>query len=606
MILKYSAEGLHLINQMSIIRMVGLFGFCWAVCTWTLLWYPFKDIFGAWQVIDRDVFGAPDVAEGWQRDVAMNSDDTMSACLLVMDDSHFLVEWLGYHYHTLPLRYLVVAVDPRSQTSPTPILDRWRNKKDGMEILEWQDEDYMSEAELEDAKEKVRYQFGNITSNLVTHRARQRLFYYKCMKKLKEEGRSWTLMTDTDEFLRVNYKTIDSLGLRTQYKVPSIKEPASVRSLLQAELQRPGNNLTKSPCIQIPRLRFGAQPSSNPPMSAIPEGWDSSKFLTLLWRKHAGYDQYWANKISKVMIDVSQVNWNELVPVESIHRPIKSLCTRRNLHVRSPDSVLVINHYLGSWEQYAYRNDARKDDPQFAVGRSRKVRRNASMVHMCVSLLLAGAYHFSLIQILIQQYERQKKLDMGTNDDIRPWLQGFVQAEGDKEAHALLKGVGVLEPKDQFDNAFMPKQAEKERCAVLFFGLPRSFKDLVLPSLEKNLIAPNARYNCDYFVHYYHRTEEPEGRANKGGKLDPTEILLLEDAVKRAAAAKTRKLHDDIPTVQFLNDTEDSFWATRNNTIQKYRNTKDKDGNYLYFPWKALSYHYPSSLDNIVSTVWTS
>lgn len=55
----------------------------------------------------------------------INYTDGAAACLLVMDDNHRLIEWLAYHYHTLPLRYLVIAVDPRSQTQPDKILQRW-------------------------------------------------------------------------------------------------------------------------------------------------------------------------------------------------------------------------------------------------------------------------------------------------------------------------------------------------------------------------------------------------------------------------------------------------------------------------------------------------
>lgn len=371
-----------MLSTSKMIRLVVMVMSCWALCTWSLVHYPFQDLFSQQAAMEHHAFKAPIPGKAWQRTVSIEEDETFSACLLVMDDNHFLIEWLAYHYHSLPLRYLIAAVDPRSQTSPSPIFDRWRNKEDGMTIIEWTDEDFMDENELLEAEQKVRLQFGDITPALVRHRARQRLFYYKCMKKMKEDDRTWTLMTDTDEFLRVNYDTVKATGLKEQSRIPSISEPASIRTVLHAELERPGTNLTKSPCIQIPRLRFGAVPSSNPPTGMLPEGWDTDKFLTLFWRKHAGVEQYWANKISKVLIDVSQVNWNELVPVESIHRPIKSLCNKRKLHVRAPDSVLVINHYLGSNEQYEYRNDARQSEKE---GRTRTV----SLIYF-VSLLLKG------------------------------------------------------------------------------------------------------------------------------------------------------------------------------------------------------------------------
>lgn len=562
-----------MLSTSRLLRLVVLIMSCWALCTYTLLFHPFQDMFHSQAVVmGKHSFSAPIPHKAWQREVSIAEDETFSACLLVNDDNHFLIEWLAYHYHTLPLRYLVVAVDPRSQTSPSPIFDRWRNREeDGMTILEWDDEDFMSQDELQKAEEVVQMHFGDITSSLVRHRARQRLFYYKCMKHMKEGDRSWTLLTDTDEFLRINYKTLEAHGFNKFSRIPSIAEPSSIRTVLQAELNRPQSNLTNSPCIQIPRLRFGAVPSVDAPTNTLPGAWDTDKFLTLFWRKHAGVDQYWANKISKVLIDVSQVTWNELVPVESIHRPIKSLCNKRKLHVRSSESILVINHYLGSYEQYDYRNDARVDEKR--EGRNRAV------------------------------YNKQKQLDADTDDEIQPWLKGFVENEGNAQARMLLDGVGVLQPKGQFHNAFMPKFKEDERCAILFFGLPRSFKDMVLPSLKKNLLTPNARYNCDYFVHYYYRTEEPEGRANNGGKLNPTEILDLEKAVKDTAAATTTKANDHAAIVLFHADTEEDFWNTRNNTIQKYRNSKDRDGNYLYFPWQAKSYHYPSSLDNIVSII---
>ena len=362
-----------MLSTSKMIRLVVMVTSCWALCTYTLVQYPFQDVFLHNQgQMDKQSFKAPIPSKAWQRTVSIEQDDTFSACLLVMDDNHFLVEWLAYHYYALPLRYLVVAVDPRSQTSPTPILDRYRNKEDGMTIIEWTDEDYMNDEELIEAEQKVRNQFGNLTSTLVRHRARQRLFYYKCMQKMKEEDRTWTLMTDTDEFLRVNYDNVKDTGLEEYGRIPRISEPASIRSVLHAELERPNTNLTKTPCIQIPRLRFGAVTSGKAPTGMLPEGWDNTdNFLTLFWRKHAGAEQYWANKISKVMIDVSQVNWEELVPVESIHRPIKSLCNKRKLHVRANESPLVINHYLGSYEQYVYRNDARQDEKK--EGRTRAV-----------------------------------------------------------------------------------------------------------------------------------------------------------------------------------------------------------------------------------------
>jgi len=132
------------------------------------------------------------------------------------------------------------------------------------------------------------------------------------------------------------------------------------------------------------------------------------------------------------------------------------------------------------------------------------------------------------------------------------------------------------------------------RCAINFWGLPRAFDKLVLPSIVKNVIAQNPR--CDYYVHYYHKTEEESGRSGSGGTIDPTEILHLKDAVLKAAKERGES---PLPIVEFAVDTEEDFWKQYTPLIETIRNTKTGD-KYLYFPWKAKTYKYPTTTDNIV------
>jgi hypothetical protein len=54
--------------------------------------------------------------------------ESFSACIIIKDENHRLSEcWLAYHYFALPLRTLLVLVDPTSTQSPEPILDLWRS-----------------------------------------------------------------------------------------------------------------------------------------------------------------------------------------------------------------------------------------------------------------------------------------------------------------------------------------------------------------------------------------------------------------------------------------------------------------------------------------------
>jgi hypothetical protein len=146
-------------------------------------------------------------------------------------------------------------------------------------------------------------------------------------------------------------------------------------------------------------------------------------------------------------------------------------------------------------------------------------------------------------------------------------------------------------------NRFTPPP--NQRCAINFYGLPRAFESLVLPSILKNVLQPNAHYHCDVFVHYYNLTHEGKGRSGAGGTLDPHEVRLL-----------TRAVHKYRPpgreaTVLYSMDEEEHFWKKYDSFLFKIHNTTDKGGRYLYYPWKARTYKYPMTIDNIVK-MWHS
>lgn len=65
--------------------------------------------------------------------------DGFAGCLLLKDDNHKLSEWIAYHWLVLPLKYLVVAVDPTGYTTPKEILDLWKHSGLGLEITLWND-----------------------------------------------------------------------------------------------------------------------------------------------------------------------------------------------------------------------------------------------------------------------------------------------------------------------------------------------------------------------------------------------------------------------------------------------------------------------------------
>jgi hypothetical protein len=354
-------------------------------------------------------------SSSWQQQLpSPTPSESFSACLLVRDDNHFLVEWLLYHY-------LVVMVDPASRTSPARILARFQNWTD-LEMVVWtKDDEYSTVDEFAAAQQIVRQFFGpQMGADLAMHRARQRLFYYRCMLHHQLQGRTWVALLDTDEFVRINYHTVQQQWQQrrlTPLRVPPITEPGSVLQLLQQvqTLTTAGNWST--PCIQVPRLRMAPRES----LAAVVErvvpaslsqrrdDWNSSHLLTLRYRRHAAAHDYPSNRISKALVDVSRLTGPassnndhlddttvDLQPVTSIHRPVRRYCTQRGLHIRPKEQLWIIHHYLGTLEQYMYRKDPRLQQPEI---RGAKVGPEAALASVCpeVGIFIVGATYILVV-----------------------------------------------------------------------------------------------------------------------------------------------------------------------------------------------------------------
>ena len=357
-------------------------------------------------------------------------DQSFSACLLVMDDNAHLIEWLAYHYNSLPLRRLIVGVDPRSKTRPTEILQRWQGRID---TTEWTDVDFMPPTLMDAHKQP------NLTPNELTKlfRKRQEEFYTRCMARLKTEGKTWTALVDTDEYILPNshskkhyayvrekhstdhQPTVWSLLQVHAHNVPKVDskkmngnrdEPPHAVILRQQETEL-AEQIHETPCFPMARLTFGIKESTKDEVqSQVPRGFDGLQFQTLRWRWHAGRTSKKINKISKALIDVSRIDSKFFVATEQVmvHLPIQEYCQGEDdLWILNGQSLLVVHHYGGTWEQWSHREDTR----------GKRTR---------------------------QAYDRME-YDKQSDDCIRPWLNQFVNEVGWWTARRLLRDVGEIE-----------------------------------------------------------------------------------------------------------------------------------------------------------------
>mmetsp|Transcript_9579 Transcript_9579/g.17227 ORF Transcript_9579/g.17227 Transcript_9579/m.17227 type:complete len:432 (-) Transcript_9579:435-1730(-) len=196
-------------------------------------------------------------------------------------------------------------------------------------------------------------------------------------------------------------------------RLPSVADGATVMDVINREMHALGPEYadeTIGPCLCMPRLLYGSREEDrdHPDWKSVaPEGFDEVDFVTLRYRWHSLPDNR-VNKYQKTIIDVSRISERDLRgEAGSIHSPVRYWC-RDKQPPRYATSFFRVNHYLGSFEAYSYRNDARADKRHCKKCYDEK-----------------GT-------------EAIKKMD----DDIRPWLKAFVNSVGEEKARALLAGAG--------------------------------------------------------------------------------------------------------------------------------------------------------------------
>lgn len=357
---------------------------------------------------------------------SLASDATFAACLLIKDDNDILSEWIAYHFHTMRMRYLIVAVDPLSSESPESILESWSNYTD-LEIILWNDTNFMPNDFLNLNRPPKEYvltvddltniadsndenlQDKQVMLEISNHRYRQRIFLNSCMKHVRDVNRTWVMHIDTDEYvvpskllrqMNPNYVTVQDMSI-----------PGSVLDLIQQVVDKTGS-LVNYPCMSMLRVLFGSQEIPASEMiyndrSVTDDIFNMGSFETLRWRYHALPSDRSLHGNPKVILDVaaipSQFFDNPQRPVYSIHRPVPEYCPKNTdlAFTNFRKQPLAVNHYIGSWERYSGRNDKRRSKTVY-----------------------------------------DKKTDVakrGRDDRTQTWLMGFVNSVGIDIAKILLK-----------------------------------------------------------------------------------------------------------------------------------------------------------------------
>jgi len=333
--------------------------------------------------------------------------DAFGGCLMLMDDNHFLVEWLAYHWFVLPLRHLTVLVDEKSRTSPFEIFDRWKDYMTIEVVSNWTYPGVLAlPTPMVHANETaVRHYLG-----------RQHSFYTDCMKryKLHHDWKSWVILTDTDEFLSINkFARLPSHPLYAGDNVhlPANKVSGSVMKRIKQirrrqEHSQGAENVTD--CLITPRTQICLKtlddlPRTPPYLQAL--GLKDGNFLT----QHFVLGD--KRKNGKGMIDVGAID-------SGYFEQLNLLTQGGSAHVIAPGRETCkqqldfqIYHYAGTEEQRTFRDNV---DPRGVY-----------------SNRVGGSVNPEEDECLGKRAS-----------DLKPWLRGFVAKVGQAEAKRLLDGVG--------------------------------------------------------------------------------------------------------------------------------------------------------------------
>ena len=311
-----------------------------------------------------------------------------------------------------------------------------------MDVVEWSDSDFwITETNLRiksNMSEAHDYQKMTQKSKYLK---RQNVFIKQCMLHMKANGKKWVAFHDIDEYLGYNHpsgieefkawemkqnkiiKEKKSLKFRSVVRIipsmppPALNQQGAFLPFLEREFGKK-NHQSNVPCITIPRLQFGAIESTEDEISkSVPPPLDPRRFDTTRWRFHVDRDDFEKNGLSKVVIDVTRISVED-IEAESAngrgrrpynpHRPLFHHC--RTAKISDHETVFRINHYLGSWEAFSFRDDPRK-------GGKRTSRDGWEFLSQSAT--------------------------EGPNDWLRPWLVGFVQTVGIELASELLKDSGL-------------------------------------------------------------------------------------------------------------------------------------------------------------------
>ena len=296
-------------------------------------------------------------------------------------------------------------------TSPRPILEAWQ-RATGLEISLWNDTDYMYEGDK--SHQRVVYH-SNATKEerQMGHKWRHPTFFQNCAKELRGEGRGWTLMADSDEFLTFNFYDPNPPSMKPadlsefgnpllflnehNITLPRIGEK-TVAGLLEDLYFTFMRKKSQELCQVLPRSTVGSTELPPGHLTDSPDGFDTNEFRTLRYRMYQNVQNLWPGK------SILNVRLWKGRRLQGIHRSLGGCYQGEAANPDAAKSLFRLQHYTGSLEDFMSRPGDPHRSPAHFLGRN----------------------NFTWY---------------GPLEETVPWLNYFVNRVGKERAHYLTVGL---------------------------------------------------------------------------------------------------------------------------------------------------------------------
>ena len=403
------------------------------------------------------------------------TNNTVSACLFIMDDTIRLLEWLAYHATVLPLGHLVVTIDPKSLRTENilRILEQYQSILP-RPISIFTNDTWLGLGPEEGWYRQVRSPAGTYRNwfkdpegdiyKAQAHKRRQNYFFAFCLKTLFEAGsRTHTILIDTDEFFIYNYRHINAenishydaatnfitpedidhargLAVPFREKLPSLEQRVTVADYLSYHFagKKPQSEAMEDVNLGRNERRQAAMREH----ALITAGVRSDTIKQRCFRvPHLRFSSY--ESPPKFVAHKQVPNPNTLMTLR--HRkvgPTESLFSKAMLDLSQAQS--------SDW--FTYKNVVNVHTPSRRMcGRtSKNVHFSGSGTDYISSLFRINHYRSGTIETYLERsgdyrggsiwrlYAERNIDPVRTNDDIRPWVSWFIDKVGYDKAKELL------------------------------------------------------------------------------------------------------------------------------------------------------------------------